>query len=171
MYRKCWTFFLGYCCTRLELRLKWQMLVNMLSEAGLLGSSFSQEEASSCFYFFTFSQESLIRVVLCLRANARSKQGLFETFLPFPFSLSHKKLYTIRQFFVMLLLLLYSLFKDSLSDFLCPALQKKQIKNSFEICSFTRVTKAWVRHIVLCFTLLLADFAGNSFHPLQTSKL
>ena len=91
MYRKCWTFFLGYCCTRLELRLKWQMLVNMLSEAGLLGSSFSQEEASSCFYFFTFSQESLIRVVLCLRANARSKQGLFETFLPFPFSLSHRK--------------------------------------------------------------------------------
>lgn len=64
----------------------------MLSEAGLLGSSFSQEEASSCFYFFTFSQESLIRVVLCLRANARSKQGLFETFLPFPFSLSHKKI-------------------------------------------------------------------------------
>ena len=63
----------------------------MLSEAGLLGSSFSQEEASSCFYFFTFSQESLIRVVLCLRANARSKQGLFETFLPFPFSLSHRK--------------------------------------------------------------------------------
>ena len=170
MYRKCWTFFLGYCCTRLELRLKWQMLVNMLSEAGLLGSSFSQEEASSCFYFFTFSQESLIRVVLCLRANARSKQGLFETFLPFPFSLSHKKIVyntTIFRNAVTSLLFL----KIHCRIFLCPALQKKQIKNSFEICSFTRVTKAWVRHIVLCFTLLLADFAGNSFHPLQTSKL